>query len=64
MKNLALHYGVNPILIEESNNAQHLEIAKNYLLEKFILKKGDTIVVLIDGNANQESAPEMKVVTL
>ena len=34
------------------------------LISNFILKKGDTIVVLIDGNANQESAPEMKVVTL
>lgn len=64
VKNLALHYGVNPVLIKESNNVQHLEVAKNYLLENFILKKGDTIVVLIDGNANQESAPEMKIVTL
>lgn len=39
VKNLAPYYGVNPILIDESDNATNLENAKKYLLEKFLLKK-------------------------
>lgn len=64
VKNLAVSYGVRPILIEESDNTTNLENAKKYLLEKFLLKKGDTVVVVIDGVAKENSAPNIQVVTL
>ncbi len=54
VKNLAPYYGINPILIEENDNIKNLENAKQYLLDKFLLKKGDTIIVMIDGDANAQ----------
>lgn len=64
VKNLAPYYGINPILIEENDNIKNLENAKQYLLDKFLLKKGDTIIVMIDGDANAQWAPKMEVITL
>ncbi len=54
VKNLAPYYGINPILIEENDNIKNLENPKQYLLDKFLLKKGDTIIVMIDGDANAQ----------
>lgn len=64
VKNLAPCYGINPILIKEGNNSENLESAKKYLLEKFLIKKGETVVVLIDGESNGQSAPKIEVITL
>lgn len=64
VKNLTPYYGINPILIEEKENIENVENAKKYLLEKFLLKKWDTLIVLIDWDANTENAPKMQVVTL
>lgn len=61
VKNLAPYYGINPILIEESDNSTNIETAKKYLLEKFLAKKWENIIILSDGDANGVSAPKMQV---
>ena len=64
VKNLSPYYGIHPILIEKNDNAKNLENAKKYLLENFLVKTGDTVVVLNDGDANAQGAPKMEVITL
>ena len=54
VKNLSPYYGIRPILIEQNDNTKNLENAKKYLLKNFLIKTGDTVVVLIDGDANAQ----------
>ncbi len=64
MKKLSLSYGINPVLIKKSNNEKQLKEACDYLKNKYLLKKWDSVVVLIDGNTYHSDAPEMRIVNL
>lgn len=64
IKSLNINYWINPVLIEFKNNEDHLKSACDYLLDWFILKKWDKIIVLIDWKENDSSAPIMKIITL
>lgn len=64
VKKLTLCYGVYPVLIPQSDNQEHVRLAREYLVNKTTLQPGDNVVILVDGKSDNIAAPEMQLVTL
>jgi pyruvate kinase len=63
-KKLTLCYGVYPVLIPQSDNQEHVRLAREHLINYTTIQEGDNIIILVDGKSDHIAAPEMHLVTI
>jgi len=63
-KKLNIHFWLKNFVIEKKSNEENIESAKKVLLEKWLVRTGEKILVVYDSHTNDKVIPTIKVIEL
>jgi pyruvate kinase len=63
-RKLNIHFGLKNFVIEKKSNEENIESAKKVLLEQWLVKTNEKILVVYDSYTNDKVIPTIKIIEL